>query len=102
MGFHQKRGQPPAKRQRVGGNLKLNTMEDIFKLLNDKADFHALQANELPVNSTLRAFHNGQAAAYEFSAQQIVRFLKKRTLYENVIDFRERHGGGLGPEDILT
>ena len=77
-------------------------MEEVYKELNDKADFHALQANEFPANSTLRAFHNGQAAAYEFSASRIVRFLKQRTLYENAKDFREKYGGGLGPEDILT
>ena len=76
-------------------------MEEVYKELNDKAEFHALQANEYPVNSTLRAFHNGQAAAYEFSAVRIVHFLKQRTLYENAKDFRQRRGGGLGPEDIL-
>lgn len=30
-----------------------------------------------------------------------VRYLPERTLDENVKDFRESHGGGLGPEDFI-
>ena len=83
-------------------HVKINAIEEIFQMLNDKAEFHALQADNYPQNSTLRAFHNGQAAAYEFSASRIVLFLKQNTLKQNIDVFRGKTGGGLGPEDIIV
>lgn len=75
-------------------------MEEIFQDINDRAKFHAQQAVLYPKNSPLRAFHNGQSAAYEYSVSRIVLFLKQNT--QNIDVSRENPGRGLVSENIVV